>query len=81
MKPIFIAAASVAVLAAAAGPVWVGKFGDSGAPPAPWRVVQLDKKVKSTSYRLATVEGVLRLKRVLTTAWRFSRVRSRSTSR
>jgi len=58
MKPIFIAAASVAVLAAAAGPVWVGKFGDSGAPPAPWRVVQLDKKVKSTSYRLATVEGV-----------------------
>lgn len=42
----------------AASPVWVGVFTGSGAPPAPWRVVQLSKKVKPTRYRLAQVKGV-----------------------
>lgn len=41
-----------------AGPVHVGTFGGSGAPPAPWRVVQLSKKVPPTAYRLATVADV-----------------------
>ena len=38
--------------------MWVGKFAGSGALPAPWRVVQIDKKTKPTIYRLATVAGV-----------------------
>ncbi len=42
---------------ATAGPVWVGRFGGSGAPPAPWRVVPLGKR-KPTSYRVADVAGV-----------------------
>ena len=51
------------------GPVWgaeptlassdVGFFpATAGAPPAPWRVVQLDAKVAPTRYRLAVVGGV-----------------------
>lgn len=58
MRLILIAAAGIARAAAAAGPVWVGKFSGSGAPPTPWRVVQLDKKVNPTRYRVAVVEGV-----------------------
>lgn len=46
----------LALAAASAGPVWIGKFGASGAPPAPWRVVPFGSK-KQTSYRLATVAG------------------------
>ena len=51
-------AAAVAALIAASSPVWIGKFAGSGALPAPWRVVQIDKKTKPTTYRLATVGGV-----------------------
>ncbi|HVM37857.1 MAG TPA: DUF3047 domain-containing protein [Sphingomicrobium sp.] len=46
------------LLAAAAEPVWVGRFTGSGALPAPWRVVQISRKVPPTSYRNATVAGV-----------------------
>jgi hypothetical protein len=43
---------------AAAAPLWVGRFSGEGAPPAPWRVVVLNKKVAPTSYRSARVAGV-----------------------
>lgn len=46
------------ILAAAAQPVWVGQFAGFGAPPAPWRVVQISRKVPPTRYRRATVAGV-----------------------
>ena len=55
MNPLLLAAAA---LVAAGGPVWVGQFTGSGALPAPWRVVQIDKKTKPTAYRMATVAGV-----------------------
>ena len=57
MKTIFKLAAAV-MLIAAGETVWVGKFAGSGAVPAPWRVVQIDKKIKPTTYRLATIAGV-----------------------
>ncbi len=38
--------------------MWVGKFTGSGALPAPWRVVQIDKKTRPTTYRRASVAGV-----------------------
>jgi hypothetical protein len=47
-----------AVLIATGGTIWVGRFAGGGAPPAPWRVVQVDTKVKPTTYRMATVAGV-----------------------
>lgn len=46
------------LFAALAGPLWVGQFSGSGAPPAPWRVVQIGRKVPPTRYRRATIEGV-----------------------
>jgi hypothetical protein len=46
------------LLAAVANPVWVGQFAGSGAPPAPWRVVQIDRKVPLTRYRRAMVAGI-----------------------
>jgi len=57
MKAILSTAVSAA-LVAASGPVWIGKFAGSGALPAPWRVVQIDKKTQATTYRLAIVAGV-----------------------
>lgn len=57
MKTIFTLAAAM-ILIAAGDAVWIGKFAGSGAVPAPWRVVQIDKKIKPTSYRLATIAGV-----------------------
>ena len=57
MNPLLLAATATA-LVAAGGPVWVGQFTGSGALPAPWRVVQIDKKTKPTAYRMATVAGV-----------------------
>lgn len=57
MKAILPVAAAAA-LVAAGSPVWIGKFAGSGALPAPWRVVQIDKKTRPTTYRLATVAGV-----------------------
>ena len=48
------AAAALAV----GSPVWVGRFVGSGALPAPWRVIQIDKKTKPTTYRRTTVAGV-----------------------
>ncbi len=57
MKTVLKLAAAV-MLIAAGDTVWIGKFAASGALPAPWRVVQIDKKVKPTTYRLATIAGV-----------------------
>jgi len=57
MKTVFKLAAAV-MLIAAGDTVWVGKFAGSGELPAPWRVVQIDKKIKPTTYRLATIGGV-----------------------
>ncbi len=51
-------AAAAVVVVAAGSPVWIGKFTGSGPLPAPWRVVQIDKKTSMTTYRLATVAGV-----------------------
>ena len=56
MKIIFKLAAAM-MLIAAGDAVWIGKFVGSGALPAPWRVVQIDK-IKPTTYRLATIAGV-----------------------
>lgn len=44
--------------AAAAAPLWVGRFSGEGAPPAPWRIVVLNKKTPPTVYRLARIAGV-----------------------
>lgn len=52
-----LATALVAALFGAASPVWVGKFG-VGAIPEPWRIVQIDKKTRPTTYRMAVVAGV-----------------------
>jgi hypothetical protein len=46
------------LLAAATQSVRVGDFSGSGAPPAPWRVVQIGRKAPPTSYRRSTVAGV-----------------------
>ncbi len=46
------------LLAAALQPVWVGDFAGDGAPPPPWRVVQIGRKAPPTVYRRATVAGV-----------------------
>ena len=54
---LLLTAAATAVIAGSA-PVWVGKFAGTGALPAPWRVVQIDRKTRPTTYRLATVAGV-----------------------
>ncbi len=43
---------------AIAEPVWVGRFPAGDAVPAPWRVVQISRKVAPTKYRLAKVAGV-----------------------
>lgn len=48
----------LAAALAANAPVWVGKFGAAGAPPAPWRVVRLNKRVDPTRYRVTTVASV-----------------------
>ncbi len=40
-----------------AEPVWVGQFAGSGAPPPPWRVVRLSRKVPPTLYRVASIDG------------------------
>lgn len=55
---ILLLGVAAAALVAGSAPVWVGKFTGSGALPAPWRVVQIDKKTKPTKYRMATVAGV-----------------------
>ncbi|MEA3009957.1 MAG: hypothetical protein QOJ91_1649 [Sphingomonadales bacterium] len=44
--------------AAAAPPLWVGRFESPGAPPSPWRVVRFGKTVRPTAYRVAVVRGV-----------------------
>lgn len=55
---VILQVAAAAVLVAASNPVWVGKFTGTGAIPAPWRVVQINKKTRPTTYRLVTVAGV-----------------------
>lgn len=57
MKLILQAAAATALLAADS-PEWIGKFKGSGTFPAPWRIIQIDKRIKPTIYRQATVAGV-----------------------
>ncbi len=57
MKTFLLVSATLAMIGAAS-PVWVGKFTGSGAVPAPWRVIQIDKKTRPTIYRQAKVEGV-----------------------
>lgn len=47
-----------ALLALILAPVWVGRFTEAGAPPAPWRVVRIDRKVPPTRYRAARVRNV-----------------------
>ena len=49
---------SLLLIAALAQPLWVGRFAGIGAPPAPWRVVQVNRKVPPTLYRRAVVAGV-----------------------
>jgi hypothetical protein len=49
---------SLILIAAALQPVWVGQFAGSGAPPAPWRVIQISRKVPPTQYRRQTIAGV-----------------------
>jgi hypothetical protein len=49
---------ALAALAMLADPVWVGRFEGMGEPPPPWRVVRLNRRVKPTHYRLATIGGV-----------------------
>ncbi len=46
------------LLIAAASPTWVGRFVTEGAPPAPWQVVRIDRKVAPTRYRVTRVAGV-----------------------
>lgn len=53
-----LALAAAVLLVAAGEAVWVGRFSGTGAIPAPWRVVQIDKKLKPTTYRVDTVAGV-----------------------
>ncbi|HEV2865042.1 MAG TPA: DUF3047 domain-containing protein [Allosphingosinicella sp.] len=48
----------LAAAAVAAAPVWVGRFSGQGAPPAPWRVVRVNKQARPTIYSLATIGGV-----------------------
>ena len=43
--------------AAAAAPLWVGRFAGEGAPPQPWQVVRVGK-ANPTVYRRAIVDGV-----------------------
>jgi len=49
----------LSVLVAAALPLWVGQFSKPGVPEAPWRVVQLNKKVPPTRYKVMEMDGVL----------------------
>ena len=55
---ILLLTAATTALVAVTQPLWIGKFSGTGALPAPWRVVQIDKKIKPTTYRMATVAGV-----------------------
>ena len=57
MNAVLLGVVATALVAGGA-PVWIGKFVGSGNLPAPWRVVQIDKKTKPTTYRLAMVAGV-----------------------
>ena len=52
------------LLFAAAAPLWVGQFHTAGAPPTPWRVVRLDKRVPPTRYTVATIDGELAVEAV-----------------
>ena len=55
---ILLLTAAITALVAVTQPLWIGKFSGTGPLPAPWRVVQIDKKIKPTTYRMATVAGV-----------------------
>lgn len=55
-----VALCATALLAQANEPVWLQRFNEpSENIPAPWKVVQLDKKVAPTRYRIARMDGVL----------------------
>lgn len=49
----------VALMMAAVTPLWVGTFETPGAPAAPWAVVQMNKKVPPTRYRVVRMDGVM----------------------
>jgi hypothetical protein len=49
---------NIGTLVAAAPPLWVGRFVSAGTPPAPWRVIRLNKTTKLTEYRVSVVRGV-----------------------
>ncbi|MEP7350946.1 MAG: DUF3047 domain-containing protein [Sphingorhabdus sp.] len=55
---ILLLTAATTALVAVTQPLWIGKFSGTGPLPAPWRVVQIDKKIKPTTYRMATIAGV-----------------------
>ncbi len=56
----FLVLCAASPAAQANGPVWLERFsGPSADVPAPWKIVQLDKKVAPTRYRIASWDGVL----------------------
>lgn len=57
---LFIAALALLFsIPAHAQPVWVGEFSNANVePPPPWRVVQIDKRVRPTVYRTREWDGV-----------------------
>jgi len=55
MQQLFLFVALTA-LAASAPPSWIGRFLKAGAPPAPWRTVQV-ASARPTTYRVAKVAG------------------------
>jgi len=58
MRKLIVQVAAGIGLLAADSPVWVGQFAGSGALPAPWQVIQIDKQTRPTSYRQARIAGV-----------------------
>jgi len=58
-SPIWLFALLVMSSAYATETIWLDQFTDtSGKVPAPWQVVQLDKKISPTDYRLIRWDGV-----------------------
>jgi hypothetical protein len=59
LKLLVVAPLLVVATQAKALTVWVGEFSSAGAEvPAPWRVVQIDKRVRPTVYRVRQWDGV-----------------------
>ena len=57
MQAMLIVAAIVSTMfVGGSAPMWVGRFENSGKPPAPWRPVKLSSE-RPTTYRVAYVAG------------------------